>query len=352
MDNNILTFQRNNLDAILNSITDAVLAVDANENIIEANPPALKWLKLKYNKVVGWPLHAVISDKTLQNFIKNALKLGAPQTAAVNIFLENEHVLSVKSSPIYDADNNINGCLIAFLDITKTRHFKESRRYFVSNVSHEIKTPLTVIKGSTEIIRKTLSEQGECHAENLHFLEIIDKHTQRLMSIIDGILLLARIEREAVDLTRSTSLLQPIISTVLNALEAKITAKNIIIALNCPPDLSLCINSELVRHALQNLLDNAVNHSEPGHTITITAAVNNAVCRISVADKGTGIDRKHFDCLFERFYRVDEARSRKIGGPGLGLAVVQYVAQAHNGRVEIESEPGFGSTFTLVLPLA
>lgn len=343
----IIVSQSNNLNAILNSMTDAVIAVDMEENIIDVNPAALKWLELSRADVEGHPMHAVIRHKALQNFIYEAINDHTPKDADITIYLDNEHVLNVKSNPIYDANNNINGCVIVFYDVTRIRHLENLRSDFVSNVSHEIRTPLTVIKGSTEILRESLKEDQE----TTRFLEIINKHTDRLTALINDLLLLSRIEQDTSELSRETYALLSIVSKALNAVELKIEEKGVIIMLDCPPDLMVKVNNGLLEQALINLIDNAVKYSEPNSPVEVTASADEHYCRISVKDCGPGIERKHFDRLFERFYRVDEARSRKVGGTGLGLAIVKHIVRAHNGSVEIVSEPGEGTIFTIVLPM-
>lgn len=177
--------QRNNLNAILNAMTDAVLAVDANENIIDVNPAALKWLELPREEVEGRAMFSIICHKALQNFIHEAIHNKNPQDADITIFLDNEYVLNIKSSPLFDTHNNIIGCVIVFYDVTRIRRLENLRSDFVSNVSHEIRTPLTVIKGSTEILRKSVKNNQDA----ARFLEIIGKHTNRLTTLIDDLLL-------------------------------------------------------------------------------------------------------------------------------------------------------------------
>lgn len=343
----IIVSQSNNLNAILNSMTDAVIAVDTDENIIDVNPAALNWLDLPRDEVEGRPMQQVIRHKALQNFVHEAVRNSSPKDADITIFLDNEHVLNAKSSPIYDTNNNMNGCVVVFYDVTKIRHLENLRRDFVSNVSHEIRTPLTVIKGSTEILRQSL----ENDEESTRFLEIINKHTERLAALINDLLLLSRIEQDTTELAREPQLLIAIVNKALNALEPKIEERAVIIMLDCPPDLLVKVNGNLIEQALINLIDNAVKYSDPGNPVEIMADSDDKFCRISVRDCGPGIDRKHFDRLFERFYRVDEARSRKVGGTGLGLAIVKHIVRAHHGNVEIVSEPGVGTCFTIVLPL-
>lgn len=339
--------QSNNLNAILNAMTDAVLAVDANENIIDVNPAALSWLGLTREEVEGHGMSEVVTHKALQKFIREAIYNESPKDADITIFLENEQVLNVKSSPLFDMQNHNTGCVIVFYDVTRIRRLENLRRDFVSNVSHEIRTPLTVIKGSAEILRKSVEKDWDA----TRFLEIINKHTDRLTALVNDLLLLSRIEQDTSGLLRKRHLLLGIINKALGVVEFKIEAKGIAVMLKCPPDLSVKVNQSLLEQALINLIDNAVKYSEPNTIVEIRVAIDGRCCRIDVQDYGPGIHRKHLDRLFERFYRVDEARSRKEGGTGLGLAIVKHIARAHQGAVEIESEPGLGSTFTIVLPM-
>lgn len=339
--------QSNSLNAILNAMTDAVLAVDANENIIDVNPAALQWLELPREEVEGHAMSAVICHKALQKFIHEAIHNESPKDEDITIFFDNEHVLNVKSSPLFDMHNDITGCVIVFYDVTRIRRLESLRSAFVSNVSHEIRTPLTVIKGSAEILRKSVTNNPDA----ARFLEIINKHADRLTALINDLLLLSRIEQDASGLARKRQALLAIINKALSAVEIKIQAKGIVVLVDCPPGRHAKVNQSLLEQALINLIDNAVKYSRANNIVEIRVGIANCCCRISVKDYGHGIHRKHFERLFERFYRVDEARSRKEGGTGLGLAIVKHIARVHQGVVEIESEPGRGSTFTIVLPM-
>lgn len=343
----IIVSQSNNLNAILNSMTNAVIAVDSEERIIDVNPAALSWLKLTREEIEGHNMHEVIHHKALQTFIRESMRLNVPQDADITVYLDNEHVLNVKSSPIYDINNTVDGCVIVFFDVTKIRQLNMMRREFVSNVSHEIRTPLTVIKGSAEILQQEMPNDPE----SARFLNIINKHTERLTSLINDLLLLSRIEQDSNELDKEPTLLTTVINTAVNALEPKIEEKHIQITIDCPDDLTVNVNSGLISQALINLIENAMKYSDEASRVEITAYVVGCFVRISVRDHGPGIDRKHFERLFERFYRVDEARSRKIGGTGLGLAIVKHIVRAYNGNVDVESDVGIGSTFTIILPL-
>jgi two-component system phosphate regulon sensor histidine kinase PhoR len=223
------------------------------------------------------------------------------------------------------------------------------RRDFAASVSHEIKTPLTAIKGFVETLcTGDLEDSGETR----RFLTIIDKHVNRLAAIIDDLMQLSRIERddEIQQIGRECCPIADVLNTVIGLCAEGIREKGIDVQLTCETGLSGCFDATLLEQAAVNLLDNAIKYSPEKSVIRIEALTVNGEIQIRFRDQGMGIAKKHLPRLFERFYRVDKARSRKLGGTGLGLAIVKHIAQAHGGHVTVESELEKGSTFTLHLP--
>jgi two-component system phosphate regulon sensor histidine kinase PhoR len=241
------------------------------------------------------------------------------------------------------------GTLAVFHDITHLRRLETARRDFVANVSHELKTPITSIKGFVETLLAGALKEPE-NAEK--FLRIIAQQTDRLHEIIDDLLSLSRIEQKAekhqIALARGN--LKEVLQAASQACEAKAAAKNISLEVTCPDTLRASLNAPLLEQALVNLIDNAVKFSPAHSTVRVEAQETEAEIIIRVMDQGDGIPPEHLDRIFERFYRVDAGRSRKEGGTGLGLAIVKHIAQAHGGRVTVESTPGQGSIFSLHLP--
>jgi two-component system phosphate regulon sensor histidine kinase PhoR len=223
------------------------------------------------------------------------------------------------------------------------------RKDFAANASHEIKTPLTAIKGFVETLRT-----GECAdpKETDRFLTIIEKHVNRLAAIIEDLMKLSKIEQqdEKSDIQLEENSVKSVISSAIQTCREKAEAKEIAIDFVCPEDISVLLDSRLMAQAVINLLDNAINYSSEKSDIQISASLKDKELRISVQDHGIGIPKEHLSRLFERFYRVDKARSRELGGTGLGLAIVKHIAHAHGGRVSVDSIPGKGSTFSLHLP--
>ncbi|HJX35294.1 MAG TPA: ATP-binding protein, partial [Desulfatiglandales bacterium] len=215
--------------------------------------------------------------------------------------------------------------------------------------SHEIKTPITAIKGFVEILRDDGSKDEQ---DIRRFLEIISRHANRLEAIIDDLLKLSRIERDS-----ETEGIQLIESGIKDVLESAIQvcktladSKGSEIHFSCDEGLTARINPPLLEQAIVNLLDNAIKYSDDKRPVTIEAKYDEKELLIHIIDNGRGIEQEHLTRIFERFYRVDKARSRRLGGTGLGLAIVKHIIQAHKGHVSVTSSPGKGSTFTIHLP--
>jgi two-component system phosphate regulon sensor histidine kinase PhoR len=238
---------------------------------------------------------------------------------------------------------------MVFHDVTQLRRLENMRRDFVANVSHEIKTPLTAIKGFVETLQQGNVEKVH---EKERFLGIIQKHVDRLNAIVEDLLALSRIEKE--DESKEIKFEKVNLADVFNAAiqlcRPKAEEKKIRIDLDCEKNATAIFDPALIEQAVVNLLDNALKYSETQSTILVKSHQKNSEVIISVQDHGIGIAQKHLPRVFERFYRVDKARSRNMGGTGLGLAIVKHIAQAHGGHVSVESKLGEGSRFSIYLP--
>ncbi len=351
LDNRIKTIdnQRHELETVLSSMVESLIAVDGRERIISLNLAAARWLGIDINKVMGRSMQEVIRDLALQKFVAETLKNQERMESDITVFQNGERVLNVKSSPLLDTNRKRKGTLIIFNDVTQLRRLENLRRDFVANVSHEIKTPLTAIKGFVETLHQGSVDNPE---ETARFLGIVRKHVDRLDSIIEDLLSLSRIEQEdeARTITFEMRYIREVFTTAMQICRPKAEQKQIEINQTCQDELQAKFDPSLLEQAVVNLLDNAIKYSDSGSTIFLEAAPYDGNVRISIKDQGIGIAKKHLHRLFERFYRVDKARSRKLGGTGLGLAIVKHIAQAHGGRITVESTLGKGSTFTLVLP--
>lgn len=348
----IILNQRNEQEAVFSSMVEGVIAVDSNENILRINQAAYNILKISEKNIEGSKLKSVIDNKELHDLILFSLQQNTPvgQEIVLHNDAEHEQVLFAQSAPLLDIHKNKCGTLVVFNDITKLKEFEFQRKEFVANVSHELRTPLTAIQGLSE----TLIEFPHLEQEkSAHFIGVIHTHSIRLESIIENLLSLSKIEKETevdeIDFVDDSITLA--LSNAIFLCKDKALKRNINIILNSAEDITFKHNSSLIEQAIINLLNNAIKYSNGNSEINITVTKQNSEITISVEDQGSGIPEEHLSRLFERFYRVDKARSRALGGTGLGLSIVKHIALAHKGNVTVKSEINKGSIFSLTLPL-
>jgi two-component system phosphate regulon sensor histidine kinase PhoR len=351
LDNRIETAinQKNELETVLSSMREGVVAIDTSETIMSMNPLAAEMFECDRKRVKGRSIQEVVRNLALQNFVSRALKAEDSQEDDITFYHQGEVVLNIKNSPIVDNAGRRIGTLLVMTDVTRLRRLENMRRDFVANVSHEIKTPLTAIKGYVE----TLYNREVDSPEDTHrFLGIITRHVNRLEAIIEDLLSLSRIEREnfreALDLTSIR--LGDIFQTAIQVCQKSAEAKQITFQITGGGDLQATVDTHLLEQAIVNLLDNAVKYSADGSHVEIRAENRDGMIAIHIRDYGCGIAKRNLPRLFERFYRVDKARSRQLGGTGLGLAIVKHIVQAHEGEIAVDSKLGEGSTFSIYLP--
>lgn len=346
-----ITEQNNERNAILSSMLEGVLAIDEDNKIININRAARRLFNISKKEVKGQILQEVIRNTSLNEFVENIFTAGDTIEKEFKFYNGGSKVLKGKGTILCDINDKPIGALIVFNDITKIRKLETFKKDFIANVSHEIRTPLTVIMGSVEALLDGALESRE-DAE--HFMKTIAKHSNRLNELVTDILDLSKIEQIEKDnnVDMCDYPLKTLINTVLELCCESAEKKNIHIKVN-PFDSSLVakMNHQLLEQAVMNLVMNAIKYSEPAKTIEITITENRRQLTISVADKGYGIPHCHLNRLFERFYRVDKARTRQEGGTGLGLAIVKHIAHVHNGEVKAESVFGEGSTFSITIPI-
>jgi two-component system phosphate regulon sensor histidine kinase PhoR len=339
------------LETVLSSMLEGVIAVDLHEKILYMNDSAIKQLDISQAAMQGKRLLEVVRNVELLHFIKYTLSLDEPteKTIVFNLGKKDERLLQIHGAQLAGAQKNKIGALVVINDVTRLLRLENLRRDFVANVSHELRTPITSIKGYVE----TLLDEGEEHSQHVQdFLEIISKQTNRLHAIVEDLLALAKIEQES---DRKTVVLErgnikAVLQGAIEACSVNAAEKGINIRLDCPDTMYAKINGPMLEQAIINLLDNALKYSKTESTVQIDAECTEKNVIINVKDKGIGIAPGHLDRLFERFYIVDKGRSRESGGTGLGLAIVKHIAHAHGGKVVVQSEPGKGSTFSILLP--
>jgi two-component system phosphate regulon sensor histidine kinase PhoR len=346
----VITQQRNEQEAILESMHEGVIALDTQERVITVNRAAEALLGVVATQAKGHLIQEVVRNVTLQRLAAAAMHSTESATADVVLRGAEERFLQATATALRDAQGRDIGVLVVLNDVTQLRHLENIRRDFVSNVSHELKTPITSIKGFVETLRDGALDNRE-HAER--FLGIIARHAERLHAIIEDLLALSRLEQsdESYDIPRSETTLTDVLQAAILDCAAKAEAQRVTMIPSCAEELRATVNAPLLEQAVVNLLENAITYSNPDSCVWVSARQDGDMLVIEVRDQGVGIPHDHLDRIFERFYRVDKARSRERGGTGLGLAIVKHIAQVHGGQVSVTSTVGQGSTFALRLPL-
>lgn len=335
--------------AILASMIEGVIAVDQHERIMYVNAAVGDFLHLAPADAVGRKSFECIRNADLLRIMRQTLTADAP-ILFEPIDSNNDHAWRVHGAPLQDDDGGRIGALLVLTDVTEQKRLEQMRRDFVANVSHELKTPITAIRGfSDSLLEGALDDPDAAR----RFVGIVARQAHRLQAIVEDLLSLARVENQtggAAPPLESVDVREIIDKAVL-ACGDSAQIRDIRIETECTGDLRVRGQAMLLEQALVNLLNNAVNYSAEGQIVRVTAADDGAEARIEVSDRGCGIAAEHLDRIFERFYRVDKARSREQGGTGLGLAIVKHIAVVHHGRVSVRSKLGEGSVFSLHLPL-
>jgi two-component system phosphate regulon sensor histidine kinase PhoR len=344
-----ITRQRNELEAILTSMVEGVLAVDSGRHIVSVNRAASSLLGIEPEKAYGHIIEEAIRDVELLGFVRKTLESDKPVEAEMLLQKEGERFFQLHGASLSDNLGKRSGAVIVLTDMTRMRRLENIRRDFVSNVSHELRTPVTSIQGFVE----ALQDRNITDPEQVkRYLNIIAKHSDRLNAIIEDLLSLSRLEQEGErrEISFEKTMLKPLLAAAIELADTKAKEKEIKVNLDCPDEIEIKINSALLEQAVLNLIDNAIKYSPAQSTIQVSVRKNEKELSIAVQDNGCGIEDKHQARIFERFYVVDKGRSRKLGGTGLGLAIVKHIAQVHGGFVVVKSKPGTGSTFTIYLP--
>ncbi|MFA4967528.1 MAG: ATP-binding protein [Candidatus Margulisiibacteriota bacterium] len=345
-----LASQRGLAGAILRSLTEGVLAVDEKGEIILANLAMERMFNVIEPEIIGKTVRSAIRNNEITDLMEESVKTSRTIEKELNMLFPVEGYFIALSSPIKDETGKILGAVCVIHDITEIKKLVQYRSEFVANVSHELKTPLTAIRSYIETLIGGAIDDKE---HNREFLEKIDKHAVNLSALIDDLLEISSLEskKELGPFARID--MEKIIVRVIETVNEKSKKKSITIEKKCAADKNYVsgLEDHLYR-AVLNLIDNAINYTGSGGKVEINCSREDDKLEISVSDTGIGIPAEHLPRIFERFYRVDKARSRDLGGTGLGLAIVKHVANIHNGTVLVESEEGKGTKFTLILPAA
>ena len=343
---------RNKLTAILGGMVEGIVAVNKEEHVIHVNAVAGRFLNVYPAGVIDQPLEEVIRIREIAEVLRDAIRDGRPAAGEVTLFPSPSRslILEMYASPLLDGARKLIGAVVVLNDVTELRHLEEVRQVFVANVSHELKTPITAIRGLSETM---LSDSEMPHDTRTRFLEKLQNQAVRLSDLVTDLLTLARLETDDGVLSSSVLDMRDLVLYSMNGVLAFADDKGVTIRSSLGPEAVMVSGDEQsLRQMTSNLLENAVKYTPPGGNVCLSLKHEGNNVIFEVKDTGVGIAAEHVARVFERFYRVDKARSREVGGTGLGLSIVKHVCLAHGGEVSLESEPEVGSTFRVRLPSA
>jgi two-component system phosphate regulon sensor histidine kinase PhoR len=342
-------------EATMSGMREGLIVVDKDMRVVASNPAAHKLFNLSRGKLDAQRLTELTRNPAIYSAFLDALKgterSGVKvQTHGPERLVFDLRVVPLSSANGEDAEKKARGALGVFVDVTRLERLEQVRQEFLSNVSHELRTPLTAILAFVETLEVGAIDDQEAARR---FLPIIRKNATRMHDLIDDILELSAIEAGNVQVKAEILALHPIVDDVVSSLASKAVAADIAVLNDVARDASVYADARRLEQMLTNLVDNAIKFNRKGGTVNIRyerSAGESRRDRIIIEDAGEGIPAQHLERLFERFYRVDRARSREKGGTGLGLAIVKHLALAHDGEINVRSEVGKGSIFTIELP--
>ena len=335
---------RNELDAILAGMAEGLILVDSENRIRRLNRAAAMLFPESADPR-GKLLLDLVRNIGLHEIVRETLGSGVQQERTIPLYRKETLFLQVHAGPVPMDDGT--GVLLVLNDITRIQRLESIRRDFVANVSHELKTPITSIQGFVETLADGAVDDPD---QARHFLKIIAKHTGRLNAIIEDLLQLSRIEQNREPLQIEPARIDEIVRAVRSVTDQKALEKRISVTEEAAGSPVVRVNAGLLERAIANLVDNAITYTPPEGAVHIRWDHSADSIRISIADTGPGIPLPDQERIFERFYRLDQARSRELGGTGLGLAIVKHVALIHGGHASVQSIVGRGSTFIIEIP--
>lgn len=329
--------------SILEGMTAPVVLLDKALEIRELNPAAAAMVGRTADNCRGRSMLSVFRSPELYDLGRRVIDNETSAEALIRIDRNGAQAFLQTNASLIQA-----GCLMVMNDITQITRMEMMRKEFAANVSHELRTPITSILGFVE----TMQNSGELHPDRrADFLEIIRRQAVRLKEIISDLMSLSLLEEGDVTASLETVAVRHIFKGAVDILTFKAESKGVTIRISAPRNLKIPVFPLLAEQALVNLLDNAVKYSDQGGTVHLSAQPSRDEIVLSVTDEGTGVPEAELDRIFQRFHRVDKARSRELGGTGLGLAIVKHIALKHGGRAWAESRLGHGCRFSIAFPL-
>jgi two-component system phosphate regulon sensor histidine kinase PhoR len=337
---------KNEIEAVLSSMVEHVIAVDASGKVIFINPAAEKLFGIRGDNVRGRPFMEAVRQAAVSEILKSVMGDDTERFEEIRLILPEERFFEARAVPMQGVRSE-RRYLLVLHDVTRIRKLEQVRREFVSNVSHELKTPLTSIQGYAEtLLAGALADSKH----NRDFVDTIFKEADRLNRLVNDLLDLASIEsgRKKPQITEFE--LAAVVNEVHGMARSRTEKTGVRIENRVPPAFLIQADKDQMKQLLLNLIDNAVKFNLPNGSVAVESSESPEAVTFSIKDTGIGIPEKDLPRIFERFYRIDKSHSREIEGTGLGLAIVKHIVEAHGGSIRAESVPGSGSNFTITLP--
>jgi len=338
------------VQAVFGAMLDGLVVVDDKRRVRMMNRAFRRAFGAEDGQL-GAPLLEMIRHASIDRLVTDAIQVREPRRESIQMSRgpSEGREMEVSAVPLVVNSPEMDGAVVLFRDVTQLRQMEEIRRDFVANVSHELRTPLSIFRGYLETL---LDDPHQPPGELLRILEVMERHSDRLSALVEDVLSLARLESPAAELELSEINLPEFFQEVLRDWQTRFEVKQLRLELHVPTDLpKIEVDENRLQEIIYNLLDNAIKYSRPEGHVSLHASRNGDRVRISVSDQGIGILPEDLPRIFERFYRADKARSRELGGTGLGLSIVKHIAQLHGGMAEAQSEPGKGTTISVILPI-
>lgn len=338
--------QGQQLKAVFNSMIEGVILTDKSGRIASINQAIEKIFGITRQDVEGKIFLEAIRNNDISEIVNSIINTGKSVSREIALTYPVQRIFEVNATPIF-YNNLISGCLVVIHDVTGIRQLENMRRDFVANVSHELKTPLTSIKGFVETLLSGALEDKE---NNRNFVKIIQNHTERLDKLVDDLLSLSHLESQGIVIDKKEFNLTLQVKEVILGFKSQIKDKGLEVVDQLPQDFIINADKDRIEQVLINLINNAIKFNKEKGFIKIYNQDLDGNIKIIIEDSGMGIPQRDIPRIFERFYRVDKARSHELGGTGLGLSIVKHIVELHGGHVGIESTEGLGSKFWFILP--
>lgn len=342
---NLLEKENRQHQAILGNMAEAVIAVDKDTRIISVNPSGEKMLNIPGRQIEGKLFLEVFPNNDIGEIVTDVLRSGKFLPKELSVIWPLQKTFQVNATPLFE-NSAVNGCVLVIHDITEMRRLEKVRSDFVANVSHELKTPLTSIKGFVETL---LEGALDDKVESRNFLRIVQEHAERLDRLTSDLLSLSSLESRQAEIKKEKVAVRPLVEQIASGFSVQLKKRSLRFENKVSDNVLANADKNKIEQVFTNLIDNAIKFNREGGMVEVSALMQGGFVKFIVKDAGSGIPEKDIPRIFERFYRVDKGRSRELGGTGLGLSIVKHIVESHDGSVGVVSTEGLGSEFWFTL---